>query len=43
MTYEQYSAIVRQIIPHNVTIRREKLVPNGKGFIIDLAELKRAN
>ena len=43
MTFEQYSAIVRQIIPHNVTIRREKLVLNGKGFIIDLAELKSAN
>ena len=43
MTFEQYSALVRQIIPHNVTIRREKLVPNGKGFIIDLAEQKSAN
>ena len=43
MTFEQYSAIVRQIIPHNVTIRREQLVSNGKGFIIDLAELKSAN
>ena len=43
MTFTQYSAIVRQIIPHNITIRREQLVPHGKGFIIDLAELKSAN